>query len=135
LFCACKAFFEETKEKLAAFDAEVATILLPKQVERLHQIDRQITVEAAGPSLGLTNTTMIDELKLTSEQVEAVKKDAAELEAKLKEKIEEFRQEILKTREASRRDILKHLSDQQRRDYVRLIGDIVEINKSEINKP
>jgi hypothetical protein len=123
-----RPFFEQTQQELALLDQQVIKLLLPKQIDRLRQIDLQIAVQADAPNAGLTNKKLVEALGLSVAQTQAIEAEAAELEAKLKEKIEALKKEVAKAKDEARREVLKHLTEEQRAEYQRLVGPVIDRN-------
>jgi Spy/CpxP family protein refolding chaperone len=98
---------------------EIDQVLLPHQRERLKQIVVQSNIRRQGTSGALTSGALADELKITPEQVEA-------LRAKQQEVQEEMRKEIEQLQAEAREKVLSVLTAEQRAKLNSLMGNPIE---------
>lgn len=117
----------EIQEEMAAsnkkFDDKANDVLLPHQVTRLKQLVVQSQARRGG---GATNgslpPSLIEELGITDEQMEAMKKKAEEVREKMNEKIAKIRQQ-------AEEEILSVLDTDQRAKYKEMMGDAYDFNQ------
>lgn len=111
------------REKMQAVSAdaqkEIDTVLLPHQRERLKQIVVQSNIRRQGTSSALTSGALADELKITPEQIEA-------LRAKQEEVQEELRKEMAQLQAEARDKVLSVLTAEQRAKLTALMGSPIE---------
>ncbi|MEL7498089.1 MAG: hypothetical protein AAFN77_10795 [Planctomycetota bacterium] len=113
--------FEKMRAKMKEvndeFDKRTKDVLLEHQMDRLQQIRVQSeTRRSGGASSGSLPTMVIEKLKITDEQMEAMKKKAEEVRKKMEEKIAKIRQQ-------AEDEVLSVLSSEQREEYKTLVGD------------
>ncbi len=116
----------EIQEKMKAsnkeFDDKANDILLPHQVTRLKQLIVQSqSRRSGGPSSGALPSMMIEELDISDEQMEEMKKKAEEVREKMNEKIAKIRQQ-------AEEEILSVLTADQRAKYKEMVGDAYDFN-------
>ena len=121
-----RAVWNATHSDLTKLEADMAKILLPFQADRLKQIDFQLLVRADSASGGLTTKQVVEALNLTPAQQEAIQEDLKKAEEELKVKVEELRKQILKAKEEARQKVFKHMTDEQREIYAKLVGEVIE---------
>ena len=100
---------------------EIGKILLPHQTKRLGQLAVQYRMRS-GTSRGLTSGSVAEELGITEEQQEDIRKKAEEVQKELNEK-------IAKLREEARDDILQALTPQQRAKFKQMVGEPFEFQQ------
>jgi hypothetical protein len=116
----------EFNGKLMELEKGALDALLPEQRARMDQILLQEAARTFEPSVGLTNARLVDQLKITTPQVELIQTKAAEADRRLKQRLEELNKEIIRAKEAARSEVLRVLTAEQRRQYDELIGEPFE---------
>lgn len=113
---------DRMREITADFEKRVNEVLLPHQQKRLKQITSQFQTRGReGVAGALTEGNLADELKITDEQREKLRKVGEEARAEMEEKTRKLREEMeLK--------ILDVLTDEQRRQYKELMGEPFEMD-------
>ncbi len=87
------AFMKEFGELLSAdVDTKVNSILLPHQKERLGQVQLRTRMRNAGIA-GLDRDLLIEQLGITEEQLELLRKKHAEVQEEVRKKLEQLRKE------------------------------------------
>ncbi|MEX2175641.1 MAG: hypothetical protein WD872_14855 [Pirellulaceae bacterium] len=114
------------KERDWTYEARAEDVLLPHQRRRLGQIRLQDQVDAKAPSAGLSHPHMIVKLEITDTQRKRINATAQMTDATLQEKIEKLQKEIKQARDEARRKVLAELTDEQRRQYQEMVGDLVD---------
>jgi len=112
---------DEMRASNKEFDEKANDVLLPHQVTRLKQLLIQRENSRRGAGSGELSETLMEQLGVTEEQAEAMKKKAEEVRAKMTEKI----QKIVKQAEE---EILSVLDADQRAKYKELVGDSYDFN-------
>lgn len=107
-----KKLREQQREKMQG-------VLLPHQVDRLKQVAFQTHMKQAGAEGALTSEKIAEELGITEEQIERLKKRSKEIKAKLAEDME-------KLKEKAQQDLLKELTPDQRAKIKEMTGDKYE---------
>ena len=115
--------------ELLKVDDAAYELLLPFQRKRLDQILNQATIRASDPTAGLTHKNMVAALALTEKELQAIRAKGNEVDAKLKEKLESLRKEMKVARDLARREVLALLTDDQRKLYLELNGDFIDISE------
>lgn len=119
---------EEMQASNKKFDGMANEILLPHQVARLKQLLVQSqSRRSGGPASGNLPATLIEELGITEEQIEDMKKKAEEVREKMNEKIAKIRQQ-------AEEEILSVLDADQRAKYKELVGDAYDFNSGANNR-
>src|SRR5262245_16077320 len=116
-----QAKMEEIREKMQTSTEQLRKdmegILLPNQVKRLEQIQRQQRMRFGGGGQGGMNSDFIaTELKLTDEQKEKLRQKAQEVEKKLREKTAKLRKE-------AEDELMSVLTVEQRSQWKEMIGE------------
>lgn len=93
----------------------IERLLLPHQFERLQQISLQRHIQQNGAVGALGNKQLMEELGLTEEQLERLKKRSGEINDQLKIKMEKLKEE-------AQAELLAELNPQQRNRFLELIG-------------
>ncbi len=104
--------------------ASVKKILLPHQIKRLKQIAIQRELKRRGVVNALVAGQLAGELELSEKQKQQLVKQAKELERELAKKIEKWREEATQ-------ELLKVLTDQQRKKLKKITGDKFDDKKSD----
>jgi hypothetical protein len=94
-------------------------VLLPHQVERLKQVAFQTHMKQAGAEGALSSEQVKEELGITDEQIERLKKRSKEIKAKLAEDME-------KLKEKAQQELLMELTADQRAKIKEMTGDKYE---------
>lgn len=110
------------KEKTAKAEAELASILLPAQLERLRQIRMNLVARNDGATFGLKNREFLELLDLSPEQKEKIQAKAAELSKVVEEKVKKLQAEIEKVKLEARDEVIQVLTPEQRKKYLDLVG-------------
>lgn len=114
---------EEMQESNKEYDSRANEILLPHQVKRLKQLVVQSqSRRSGGPSSGNMPQSVIDELDISDEQIEEMKKKAEEVRDRMNEK-------IAKIRKQAEEEILSVLDADQRAKYKELVGEAYDFNR------
>lgn len=115
----------EIREEMAVIRADVESrlqgVLQPEQFNRLKQIELQQQVRRRGSS-ALANDKVAEQLGLTAEQQEALRKKAAEVQAELQEKIAALQKE-------AREKVLTVLTADQRAKLDEMMGTQIELKQ------
>jgi uncharacterized protein YjgD (DUF1641 family) len=93
----------------------IERLLLPHQFQRLQQISLQRHIQQNGAVGALGNKQLMEELGLTEEQLERLKKRSGEINDQLKIKMEKLKEE-------AQAELLAELNPQQRNRFLELIG-------------
>ncbi len=115
---------QQLQEDMAALELKAYNVLIPFQRRRIDQLKNQTLMRASQPTAGLTHHRMVALLELTAEQQKAIHDRASEVDAKLQEKLEELRKQIEEEKAKTRRELLSLLTEQQRKIYQEVIGEI-----------
>ncbi len=115
-------FRELRAERQEEILKELDQILLPHQSKRLAELNAQFA--SRGGSRALTGDRLAEQLGITEEQRENIRKKAEELQEELNEKIAELRQEL-------QDELLKELTPQQRSQYEDLLGEAFEFEQTQ----
>jgi hypothetical protein len=107
--------------------ARVKEMLLPHQFERLQQISTQQYLESAGTANALASKALMEQLGLTEEQIERLKKRSEEVSKELKEKIEAAQAE-------AKEKILSELTSEQREKLTAMTGKKYTFPKPDLSK-
>jgi len=95
--------------------SRIEKLLLPHQFERLQQIALQRHIQQTSAVDALANKQLMEELGLTDEQVERLKKRSAEINEQLKIKMEKLKEE-------AQAELLTELNPQQRNRFLEMMG-------------
>lgn len=115
---------EEMKSSNEKFEKMANEVLLPHQVDRLKQLLVQSqSRRSGGPSSGTLPSSLIEELGITEEQIEAMKEKAESVREKMNEK-------IMKIRKQAEEEILSVLDADQRARYKELVGEAYDFNQN-----
>jgi hypothetical protein len=122
---------EQRREKLResfrqiAEEAEnkVSKVLLPHQMKRMKQLTYQMRFRG-GTGRALTDGDLAEELEISEEQREALRKKAEEVEAELRQKVNQLRKE-------AQDKLLSVLSAEQRKKFEEMIGEPFEFQRTE----
>jgi Spy/CpxP family protein refolding chaperone len=113
---------DRMREITADFEKRVNEVLLPHQQKRLKQITAQFQARGReGVTGALTEGNLADELKITEEQREKLRKVGEEARAEMDEKMRKLREEM-------EQKILAVLTDEQRSQYKELMGEPFEMD-------
>ncbi len=112
------------QEKVKGIEERTSKILLPHQIERLEQIVLQ-NKQRRGASGALESIK--EKLDMSDEQLEELKKKAAEAQKVYQEK-------VAKAREEMQKDVLSVLSSEQRAKYEQLVGDAFNFDQRRRNR-
>ncbi len=99
---------DETKEK-------IREMLLPHQLDRLNQISVQRHMQYSGTAGALASKQLAEQLGISEEQIERLKKKSEEANKELTEKMEQLKNE-------AREKVLAELTKEQREKLEALIG-------------
>jgi Spy/CpxP family protein refolding chaperone len=110
---------EKMQKVTADAQKEIDQVLLPHQRERLKQIVVQSNVRRQGTSGALTSGTLAEELKITPEQVEALRAKQEEVQAEMQKEIQQLQAE-------GREKVLSVLTAEQRAKLTSLMGSPIE---------
>ncbi len=114
------AKFGKLREELTSMrDTELQGILLPSQVKRLKQIEFQQRMTRGGSGRAFENPDLMQQLGLSDEQLEQIRKLAADAQVEMREKIAKLQKE-------AQDKILSVLTPQQRKDFDDLFGQPFE---------
>lgn len=105
--------------------AEIRSMLLPHQIERLKEITLQIYVKRNGAANTILSEVMVEELEISSSQ----KKRIESLRKELKEELEE---QVAKLKETYENKLLDELTDKQKTRLEELSGDSFEYRKEPV---
>ena len=94
-------------------------MLLPHQIARLQQVALQTHMKQAGTAGALTNSKVAEELGITSEQIERLKKRSKEIN-------EQLAKDTAALKEKAKEELLKELSSDQQAKLKELTGDRYE---------
>lgn len=114
---------EIVREMTEQQQARLEKMLLPHQLDRLKQIAMQRYLNQSGEANALTNKHLAEELGISSEQQERLKKRSDEIKEELQAKIEELK-------EQAREKLLQELTPQQRQQFKEMIGNRYEFKPS-----
>jgi Spy/CpxP family protein refolding chaperone len=118
-----QARFGELRAKMEEMNADMekdlASVLLPHQMERLKQIDLQTKMRYRGAG-ALTGGDVAKALNLTDEQREKLEKRAAEVQEELQGKIRELQAE-------ARKKMIDVLTPEQQAQLQKLMGDSFDL--------
>lgn len=98
---------------------QMESMLLPHQIQRLQQVALQTHMKQAGTAGVLASDKVAEELGLTNDQIERLKKRNKEINAKLQE-------DMAKLKEKAKEELLKELSLDQRTKLKEMTGDKYE---------
>jgi hypothetical protein len=110
-----KELAESMKQIKQEQTARMKEILIPQQLERLQQISTQQFMESAGAANALASKHLADQLGLTKEQIERLKKRSEEINKELREKMDALKLE-------AREQLLNELTSEQRDKINQLLG-------------
>jgi protein-disulfide isomerase-like protein with CxxC motif len=94
-------------------------MLLPHQIARLQQVALQTHMKQAGTAGALASDKVAEELGLTNEQIERLKKRSKEINEKLAKEMEALK-------EKAKNELLKELSLDQQNKLKEMTGDKYE---------
>ncbi len=103
--------------------SELDNILLPHQQDRLKQVSLQMQMQAMGAARALSSK-LAEELGISDEQKERLKKRQQELDNELQEKIKAWRDQ-------ARKELLKELTPEQRRKLEEMLGATFEMKQED----
>lgn len=103
-------------------EKDIGQILLPHQMKRLKQLEVQNRSRGGGQALLSERTG--EELGLTTEQKESLRKKAAELEEQIRKKLTEMRKQ-------AQDEMLQLLTPAQRAKWKEMVGDPFEFQRQE----
>jgi hypothetical protein len=112
------------KELLNKSVSELKDAFVPHQLELLRQIVRQERYNATSFDFGLLNETVIKELEIDTDQKNQIQELATEHREEVKVRLEKLTKSLQKIRAKAYEDMLAELTDEQRKIYVELFGDI-----------
>lgn len=95
---------------------QLEKLLLPHQIDRLHQVALQQHMKQAGTANALANKKVAEELGISDEQIDNLKKKAKELKEKLAKDIEALKEKMKK-------ELLQELKPEQREKLESMVGD------------
>ena len=98
--------------------AQIESVLLPHQLDRLKQVALQMNMKSRGTARAL-QSELAKELDITEEQVQRLKEREKQLNQELQEKIKQWKEE-------ARKELLEELTPQQRTKLNQLLGDKFE---------
>lgn len=98
-------------------------LLLPHQLDRLKQIALQRYLQQTGEANALTSQQLAEELGITPEQQERLKRRSEEISKTLKEKIEDLKQK-------AQEELLRELTPSQRQQFKEMVGQKYEFQTS-----
>jgi len=110
-------------ERAAETQKELDNILLPNQAERLAQLSVQFSMRG-GASRALSGNQVAEELGITDEQKENIRKKSEELQKELNEKIAELRKEM-------QDEVMQELTAKQRAQWEEMVGDPFEFQQTQ----
>jgi Spy/CpxP family protein refolding chaperone len=111
------------REMNKEFDTKADDVLLPHQTIRLKQLVVQSqNRRSGGAGSGSFSETMVEELGITDEQLEALKTKAEEVREKMTEK-------IAKIRSQAEEEVLSVLDESQRAKYKEMVGESYDFNR------
>ena len=124
-----RSAMEEIREKMTESNNEyqdrVYEELLPHQVDRLKQLMQQASSRRSGGITGgQVSEGLVEELGITEEQIEKMKKKADEVKGKLEKKIAQLRSQ-------AEDEILSVLDTAQREKYRKLMGESFEFDQNQ----
>ena len=112
--------FKETMSKMREqHREELKQLLLPHQIDRLHQVALQTHMRQAGTAGALANKKVAEELGISDEQIDRLKEKSKELKAKMEEKIKKLKEQM-------KQELLEELTSEQRRKLDAMTGDKYE---------
>jgi len=120
------AIYRKMREEIANQDQAALALLRPEQQQRLKQISAQRTVRATDRYAGLTHPLMVSALGLTEVHLQVIRDKAQAIDQRLQTRLQELRKQEQEARENARQELLALLSEEQRKTYRDLLGDIVE---------
>lgn len=115
---------EKAREEM---DQKVAKVLLPHQKRRLDQLNNQMSLRG-GIFRGLTSEPMTEELNITQQQQERLRTKAQQLEAELRQKIAELRNQ-------AQSELLKELTPAQQAQVRERFGEPFDFQRFEMPQP
>jgi cell division protein ZapA (FtsZ GTPase activity inhibitor) len=128
--------FEDRRRVYEAMQREVADVeqsaydlLLPMQQKRVDQIVSQMQIRASSPSAGLTHKRIVAELNLSERDLQLIRAKTKEVETRLQERLKALQKDAKEARESAHREVLGVLSEEQRRKYHDLIGELVDLTE------
>lgn len=129
-------FKENMKRMREQHQSDLKQLLLPHQIDRLHQIALQTHMRSAGTAGALSNSKVAEALDLSDDQVKQLKDKSKQLNEDLQKKIEELKQEMKK-------ELLGVLNAEQRQKLQEMTGEDYKPNsedwkerfRSRIRKP
>ena len=98
---------------------QMESTLLPHQIARLHQVALQTHMKRSGTAGALTSDKVVEELGITSEQIDRLKKRSKEINEKLAKDMEALK-------EKAKDELLKELSLDQQTKLKEMMGDKYE---------
>jgi len=116
-----RVIFAEAREVGREMEARAESILMPHQVDRVRQIMIQQQMRGrGGAGSALTSGRIADELGLTEEQIEELRKKAEEAQEEMRQKLEELRKQ-------AEEKILSALTPEQRAKWQKMVGEPFEM--------
>ena len=112
------------QEQLRVLNEKASEILLPHQVKRLEQILVQKKIRAGGTAALLNSKYFRERVKLTANEVDALRK-------KEKEVIQQLKKEMIAIKAKARNEILSVLPEEKRKQFSALIGETFTVPSSE----
>ena len=103
---------------------QIEELFVPSQLDRLREVSRQKRYRAFGLDFGLLNRQLMDNLKIDAQQLEEIKARSFEHEKLVAAKLSEFEKELNNLREKHQKELLSVLTEEQRKEYDRLLGKI-----------
>lgn len=103
-------------------EINVTAALTPTQIERLKQIRMNMVAKTDGATFGLKNREFQAYIELTDAQKAELEAKAAEADGVAQDKIKKLKAEIEKVRLEAREEVLKVLTQEQRKLYLDLVG-------------
>lgn len=104
-------------------------MLLPFQQQRIDQIANQVFFRASDSGGGLTHPKMMEVLRMTEDQVKQIRENAQKVDAKLQERLLSLDKQARQARIDARSEVLNLLTDEQRKSYEEMIGDVVDLSQ------
>ncbi len=118
---AMREFVEDLR---ADAEATVENTLLPHQMTRLTQISNQMQMRG-GAMRGLVSGSVADQLNITDEQREKLQARAEQLEAQIRQRMNDLRAQALEM-------LLQELTPAQREEYRKLVGAPFEMPRQQL---
>ncbi len=105
---------------------QMESMLLPHQIARLQQVALQTHMKQAGTAAALASDKVAEELGITSEQIERLKKRSQEINEKLAKDMAELK-------EKAKDELIKELTLDQQAKLKELVGDTYEPQTNDWN--